>query len=101
MHDDLASRFVHGGVVHGDMEAVKDGHDGMEVGGVLFVVERWAVEGGGTDVVEAGGGAKGEDGCGGPGVVGLDDLLGGGEEDLAGDGGDGGGCCRVIDLISM
>ena len=61
MHEDLSSRFVHDTVVQGEMEAVKCGHDGDEIGGILVVVQGRAVEGGRKDVVEAGGGSIGED----------------------------------------
>ena len=61
MHSDLSSRFVHDTVVHGKMESLKGGHDGVEQGGILFVVQGGAVERGRKDVVKAGGCSKGED----------------------------------------
>ena len=96
MHEDFSGRFVHDAVVHGDMEAVEGGHDGDKIGGILLVVQGQAVEGGWEDVVEAAGGSVGEERCEGPGVVALDDFLGGGEEGLAGD-----GCGGVMDLITL
>ena len=50
----------------------------------MGVVEGWAVEGGGEDMVLAVRGAVGEDGGGGPGVVALDGGLSGAEEGGAG-----------------
>lgn len=50
----------------------------------MLVVEGWSVEGGGEEVVLAVRGAERENGGGGPGVVGLDGGLSGGEEGCAG-----------------
>ena len=96
MHGDLSSRFVHDTVVHGNMEIFEGGHNGDEIGGISFVVQRRAVEGGRKNIVNAGGGSIGKDRCEGPGVVALDDFLGSGKEDLARDGSGG-----VIDLITL
>ena len=47
--------------MNGEMESFKGGHDGAKIGGVLFVVQGRAVQGGRKDVVEAGGGSEGKD----------------------------------------
>lgn len=62
----------------------------------LVVIQGRAMEGGRKDVVEAGGGSTGEDWFEDPGVIALDSLLGGREEDLARD-----DCRGVMDLITL
>ncbi len=61
MHKDLSSRFVHDGVMDCYMKALKRGHYGAEIGGILFIVEGWAFQGGWKDIVDAIGGSKGHD----------------------------------------